>query len=940
MTTSKNTITNAHTESPQGDGVAPQPPPGPPPQGQPDVRARAGNAVIFKSGPLFISSKGIGWTSWKKRWFILTRTSLVFFRSDPSTAPQKGGEVNLTLGGIDLNNSGSVVVKADKKLLTVLFPDGRDGRTFTLKAETSEDLYEWKTALENALAQAPSACLAMGQNGIFKNDQLEGANDSPEQSKDKVPLQALVIGRPVLLALEDVDGSPSFLEKALRYIEEHGVKVEGILRQAAAVDDVKHRIREYEQGKTEFAADEDAHVIGDCVKYFLRELPSSPVPASCCNALLQSFRTDRANRVNNMRVAILENFPEPNRRLLQRILLMMQTVASHKAVNRMSTSAVAACMAPLLLRPLLAGDCEIENDFDVGGDGSMQLLQAAAAANHAQAIVITLLEEYDKIFSEGGDVSPGIYSDSEECGSDDEEVTDDDESYEDDEPDDASQESDAYTDDGHNNATGSESGSGDNLPGKKDCQDISCGSKPHEVANDSIVTLESLSVVPTSLPSHSDVQRSENVLGQSNINVAMRTIESDELFRDFPRETTLENKQTNDRHSCIGKSVSMSNELAHNTKPATWGRITAKKNLSMESIDYPLDDEDEIQKLEATKTDLQHRIYEEVKGNAVLQANLEERKKALHERRLALEQEVARLQEELQRERDKRTALEAGLHKSQAHQPVPVNIDEKLKADLEEVSQAESEVTNLKLVVDDLSVQLIQQRELNYGSTLDSSIQPVYTSNRKDKQRDTEAITTSQLGRSANKDTSADDSFSSPNKYSSHSQHPDPVRSSTNSRSSSSSKKSGLRPEGVISTTSALTKLTTRLNFLKERRSQLTNEIIDKGRSGPAAPTPNKVIGPEVRQLPQVPDKSQVSEVQNPEKGRGAESSQYPLNPEKGLGIEGQSHKNFEKSKRSGSHLDGGKSLESPDKGRPEGHSSKSKGSGSQPLATPRTNSR
>ena len=50
-----------------------------------------------------------------------------------------------------------------------------------------------------------------------------------------------------------------------------------------------------------------------------------------------------------------------------RILLMMQTVASHKAENRMSTSAVAACMAPLLLRPLMAGDCEIENDFDVGG---------------------------------------------------------------------------------------------------------------------------------------------------------------------------------------------------------------------------------------------------------------------------------------------------------------------------------------------------------------------------------------------------------------------------------------------------------------------------------------------------------------------------------------------------------------------------------------------
>ena len=81
-----------------------------------------------------------------------------------------------------------------------------------------------------------------------------------------------------------------------------------------------------------------------------------------------------------------------------RILMMMQTVASSKNQNRMSTSAVAACMAPLLLRPLLAGECEIETDFNVGGDGSAQLLQAAAAANHAQAIVITLLEEYDKIF--------------------------------------------------------------------------------------------------------------------------------------------------------------------------------------------------------------------------------------------------------------------------------------------------------------------------------------------------------------------------------------------------------------------------------------------------------------------------------------------------------------------------------------------------------------
>jgi len=249
----------------------------------------SGNAV-FKSGPLFISSKGIGWKSWKKRWFILTRTSLVFFKSDPSTLPQRSGEVNLTLGGIDLNNSGSVVVREDKKLLTVLFPDGCDGRAFTLKAETSEDLFEWKTALEEALAQAPNAALVMGHNGIFRNDTTDVYEGAIPNWREKRPIKSLVVGRPILLALEDIDGSPSFLEKALRFLEKHGIKVEGILRQAADVEEVDRRLQEYEQGRTEFAPEEDAHVIGDCVKHVLRELPSSPVPASCCTALLEAFR--------------------------------------------------------------------------------------------------------------------------------------------------------------------------------------------------------------------------------------------------------------------------------------------------------------------------------------------------------------------------------------------------------------------------------------------------------------------------------------------------------------------------------------------------------------------------------------------------------------------------------------------------------------------------
>lgn len=40
--------------------------------------------------------------------------------------------------------------------------------------------------------------------------------------RERRPVKSLVVGRPILLALEDIDGGPSFLEKALRFLEKYG----------------------------------------------------------------------------------------------------------------------------------------------------------------------------------------------------------------------------------------------------------------------------------------------------------------------------------------------------------------------------------------------------------------------------------------------------------------------------------------------------------------------------------------------------------------------------------------------------------------------------------------------------------------------------------------------------------------------------------------------
>ncbi|RIA04291.1 hypothetical protein BRARA_K01493 [Brassica rapa] len=884
---------------------------------------------VFKSGPLYISSKGLGWTSWKKRWFILTRTSLVFFRSDPSAVQQRGGEVNLTLGGIDLNSSGSVVVKADKKLLTVLFPDGRDGRAFTLKADTMEDLHEWKAALEHALTQAPSASHVMGQNGIFRNDQSD-APAGVDEHRDEAPARPTVLGRPVLLALEDVDGTPSFLEKALRFVEDHGVNTEGILRQAADVDDVEHRIREYEQGKNEFSPTEDAHVIADCLKYFLRELPSSPVPASCCNALLEACRTLRGNRVNAMREAICESFPEPNRRLLQRILMMMQLVASNKNVNRMNTNAVAACMAPLLLRPLLAGDCNIENDFDVGGDGSMQLLQAAAAANHAQAIVITLLEEYDSIFGEGS-LSAGLYSDSEESGSETEEGTDDGD-Y-DDEDYDGTQGSDDYTDE----EEGFENESDRSYSESEASAETPHDHKARPSIQVSITNLVSLALTPSllgdcvcknirhlllfmlqiteitssestpkgstqpkvpkkllssskrsSLPRHEHARKDENILVKGSDSAQVKAVLGVSKAEDKNSSTTLS--------SAPGGSKRL------------WGRAHGRKNLSMESIDFTLEvDEDDadIERLESTKSELQNRIADEVKNNAVLQASLERRKKALYVRRQALENDVERLQEQLQQEIDRKSALESGLNMSKGNQPIPETTDEKLKKDLQEVAQAEADIVNLEHKVDDLENRLGQQDVKGSGSphggSKESRRSPEHNAKMKEKQKDTEAASSNVSDRSMLKDGQGSARENEIDKI----QDPRSKSSQQSSKLAGMSKRSGTKGEGnTTTTTSALSKLTMRLNFLKERRSQIANELsnMDKGK-GSGQPSPST---------------EQNRSVQETERETGSKSNQ-------------NQNQDSDSSKLQSPHvLDRGRSDNGGDRGK----------GGNQPSTTPRTLSR
>lgn len=687
-------------------------------------RGRGTNNLVFKCGALFISSKGLGWKSWKRRWFILTRTSLVFYKSDPNAPSQKGSEPNLALGGIDLNSSGSVLVRADKKLLTVLFPDGR---AFTLKAETSEDLDEWKIALERAICAAPSAALVMGQSGIFKNDSIDAVDGPSELGRGRKPMKSMVVGRPILLALEDIDGSPSFLEKALCYIEQYGVSVEGILRQSADVDEVDQRVREYEHGKCQFGPDEDAHVIGDCIKHVLRELPSLPVPTPCCTALLEAQRMEvKEAQIKAMHIAVAETFPEPNRRLLQRVLKMMRTVAAHASENRMTTPAVAACMAPLLLRPLLTGECGLEDDSDISGDSSAQLLAAAAAANCAQAVITTLMEEYDAVFrddeAQNGPPSPDMYARAHESASEassDGEVLQVEEDYHD-----VQNGDDAELDEDPDrllsgSLSESSGNDGSDVYDYKAFEDgDSDGDSPK--ASKTVRTKHGQSAKVLSQSVNLGMSRGSHGGHVDNENLNATSIGIGHSTWGETRFSPLATPRTGVTSSVSGSTLSRgmpkTPSTASSKRSSIWGLSATKRNLNPEAMNSSEEEELAIQRLEATRNDLRTKIAKEAKGNAALQQSLERRKQALHGRRLVLEQDVTRLQEQLQAERDLRAALEIGLTMSASQLSMTNNLDSKTRAEFEEIAVAEADVNRLKQRISELHAQLNHQRQQHGGS--------------------------------------------------------------------------------------------------------------------------------------------------------------------------------------------------------------------------------
>ncbi|XP_052802767.1 ralA-binding protein 1-like isoform X2 [Mya arenaria] len=180
-----------------------------------------------------------------------------------------------------------------------------------------------------------------------------------KKSKHEIhPPQAEVIEKPVFgvplsVSLErsrSHDGIqlPAIFRECVDYIEEHGLRCEGIYRISGVKSKVQHLKDQYNRGEEVYLEEHEPNIVAGVLKQFLRELPE-PVLTT---ALIPKF--EEASTIRNERrriesfLHLIGELPECNRLLLSWMIVHMTHVIERQKENKMSLQNVSIVLSPTM----------------------------------------------------------------------------------------------------------------------------------------------------------------------------------------------------------------------------------------------------------------------------------------------------------------------------------------------------------------------------------------------------------------------------------------------------------------------------------------------------------------------------------------------------------------------------------------------------------------
>ena len=198
-----------------------------------------------------------------------------------------------------------------------------------------------------------SAAAANNNNDLDRSD---GSDDGVSSfGGSSGGSSAAVFGRD----LHPSAGVPSIVLECVSYLQSRGLSVEGLFRVPGS-SEVVHELRErYDSGETNVVASVasrcDPADIATLLKLFFRDLPTPLIPNDAYAALLDASlkaqeERDAARRAQLVCDAALQYLPPINVSVLGVLLPFLQRVARNSEQNKMTTTNLATCFAPTLLR--------------------------------------------------------------------------------------------------------------------------------------------------------------------------------------------------------------------------------------------------------------------------------------------------------------------------------------------------------------------------------------------------------------------------------------------------------------------------------------------------------------------------------------------------------------------------------------------------------------
>jgi hypothetical protein len=200
-------------------------------------------------------------------------------------------------------------------------------------------------------------------------------NRNSPQKKESQPIFGValeeVIKRPENNGLE----IPLVMDKAIRYLLEKALDVEGIFRLSGGNSQIKELKKSFDNGEEVDLSDvEDPHVVVGLLKMYLRELPIPLFPFNLYSSLMETQKLgDIDAKISHLR-SIVSSLPHAHNAAVKHLFCFLTKVARKSDVNRMTAPNLAIVIAPNVIR-----------------DANETMASAVADANALNSVVALLI---------------------------------------------------------------------------------------------------------------------------------------------------------------------------------------------------------------------------------------------------------------------------------------------------------------------------------------------------------------------------------------------------------------------------------------------------------------------------------------------------------------------------------------------------------------------